>query len=71
MAKIKMLGLALGLAFVAAQSNTSAVALTCQEKCRIQYEECQVICSKNPCLISCELQARLCLQGCGGYGEES
>lgn len=65
MIKIKMLGLALGLAFLATQSGGRAAAATCEENCRAGYPRCLVICSKNPCLISCEDQLRFCLRGCG------
>ena len=65
MRKIKMLGLAMGLAFVASQGSQPAVAGGwCEGACHNQYLQCQVICSKNPCLISCEDQLRYCLNGC-------
>jgi hypothetical protein len=66
MRKIKMLALAMGLAFTAMQaSNGNAATTTCEEKCRAEYEQCQVICSKNPCLVSCDFGLRICLNNCG------
>jgi len=64
MRKIKMLALAMGLAFTALQASSSA-AITCEENCRVEYRRCQVICSKNPCLVSCEFGLQNCLNNCG------
>jgi len=64
MRKIKMLALAMGLAFTALQASNGAAA-TCEENCRAEYEQCQVICSKNPCLVSCDFGLRICLSNCG------
>lgn len=67
MRKIKMMALAMGLAVTAMmQANTSAADLTCEEKCRREYEACQVICSQNPCLVSCEFGYNICInRNCG------
>ena len=37
----------------------------CSRDCEADYRQCLVICSKNPCLISCEDQRCYCYQGCG------
>jgi hypothetical protein len=65
MRKIKWMALAMGLAFTALQSSAGTAASYCEIECRRQYEQCLVICSKNPCLVSCETVLRLCLDNCG------
>jgi hypothetical protein len=67
MRKIKMLALAMGLAFTALQAGSSSAneIPTCQLRCRAEYEQCQVICSKTPCLVSCDFGLRICLNNCG------
>lgn len=66
MRKIKMMALAFGLAVTAMmQPSTGAADLTCEEKCREQYRQCQIICSKNPCLVSCEFGYNICINNCG------
>lgn len=65
MRKFKMLALAMALAFVASLSSTPAAAVSCETQCHQGYRQCLIICSKNPCLISCEDQLRYCLNGCG------
>jgi hypothetical protein len=64
MRKIKMLALAMGLAFVASQGNQAAALGQCEAQCYKNDRQCQIICSQNPCLISCEDQLRYCLAGC-------
>lgn len=64
MRKVMLLGLAMGLSFMAAQTN-EAVAVTCQEQCKIDYVQCRVICDKNPCLVSCDFLLNRCLNNCG------
>jgi hypothetical protein len=66
MRKIKMLALAMGLAVAAMmQANTGAAATTCEQRCLEQYRQCQIICSKNPCIVSCEYNYNICLNNCG------
>lgn len=65
MRKIKMLAFTLGLTALAFTANSSGAATTCERQCYADYPVCQRICSKNPCLISCEDQLRYCLAGCG------
>jgi hypothetical protein len=66
MRKIKMLALAMGLSFLALQTGKSeAVQTTCQDDCYRGYRQCQIICSKNPCLVSCEFNLNRCLNNCG------
>ena len=64
MRKVMMLAAAMGLSFLAFQSN-GAVAVTCEEQCRIDYRQCRIICDKNPCLVSCEYLLERCLNNCG------
>ena len=64
MRKIKMLAFTLGLTALAFTANSGS-ALTCEQQCYADQPACHRICSKNPCLISCEDQLRYCLQGCG------
>lgn len=64
MRKIKMLAFTLGLTALAFTANSGS-ATTCAQQCYNDYPVCQRICSKNPCLISCEDQLCYCLQGCG------
>jgi hypothetical protein len=66
MRKIKMMGLAMGLAVAAMmQANNSSAGLTCEQQCRADYEQCQIICSKNPCFVPCEYNYNICLNNCG------
>jgi hypothetical protein len=67
MRKIKMLALAMGLAFTALQATSSSANSipTCELRCRAEYNQCQEICSKTPCLVSCEFGLRICLNNCG------
>jgi len=65
MRKIKMLALAMGLAFTALQASNGDAATACEQNCRAEYQQCQVICSKNPCLVSCDYGLRICLDNCG------
>ena len=65
MRKIKMLALALGMTALAFTANSGSAA-TCEQQCYADQPACKRICSKNPCLISCEDQLCFCLQGCGG-----
>ena len=64
MRKVMMLAAAMGLSFLAFQSN-GAVAVTCQEQCRIDDVQCHRICDKNPCFVSCEYLLQRCLDNCG------
>lgn len=66
MRKIKMMALAMGLAVTAMmQAGNSDAALTCEQQCRADYNQCQVICSKNPCFVPCEYNYNVCLGNCG------
>lgn len=65
MRKFKMMALAMGLAFTALQASEGAAATRCEIECYRDYEQCLVICSKNPCLVSCETVLQLCLNNCG------
>ena len=64
--KLKMMGLALGLGMTAMmQAGNSNAAPTCEKQCQIDYERCQVFCSKNPCFVACETTYEICLDNCG------
>jgi hypothetical protein len=63
--KMTFLALALGMATTALMAGTSSAASQCELDCRAQYNQCQVICSKNPCLVSCEFNLNRCLNNCG------
>ena len=65
MRKIKMLALAMGLAFTAMQADQSTASTTCEQKCYDEYRECQIFCSKTPCFAPCEVPLRICLNNCG------
>lgn len=68
MRKIKMLGLAMGLTVAAMMQATTGAANdvpTCEDRCRAEYEACQVFCSRNPCLVPCEYGYNICLRNCG------
>ncbi|HEX9943514.1 MAG TPA: hypothetical protein VGG03_15990 [Thermoanaerobaculia bacterium] len=65
MRKIKMMALAMGLGFTAMYASNGSAATQCEIDCRRQYNQCQVICSKNPCLVSCEYNLQICLDNCG------
>lgn len=64
--KIRIMALALGLGITAMmQADNSAAAPSCEQQCRIEYEQCQVFCSKNPCFAACETTYSICLDNCG------
>jgi hypothetical protein len=65
MRKIKMLTLASALVVGALVSGTTSAETTCEAQCRADYGRCQVICSKNPCFVSCETVLNACLSNCG------
>jgi hypothetical protein len=65
MRKIKWMALGLGLVFTALHSNGAAAESRCEIECRRQYAQCLIICSKNPCLVSCETVLQICLNNCG------
>jgi len=44
---------------------TPAVAASCEQQCWRDYRRCVPICSKNPCLVSCEFVLQICLSNCG------
>jgi hypothetical protein len=64
MKNLKLLALGLGLSFLALHADRGGAATTCEQQCYANDRQCRIICSKNPCLISCDDQLRFCLQGC-------
>lgn len=65
MRKIKMLALAMGLVTAALAAKSGAAVTRCEYDCRVQYDRCQIECSKNPCFVSCETVLNICLNNCG------
>ncbi|HEX4966645.1 MAG TPA: hypothetical protein VF173_37895 [Thermoanaerobaculia bacterium] len=63
--KMMMLTLALGLMTAALSVGTSSAATQCEIDCRTAYDACVPICSKIPCLVSCEFNLNRCLANCG------
>jgi hypothetical protein len=63
--KMTFLALALGMATTALMAGTSSAASQCELDCRAEYVQCQRICSKVPCLVSCEFNLNRCLNNCG------
>ena len=63
--KMMMLSFALGLAVTALTASNSSAATQCENDCHAQYVQCQQICSKNPCLVSCQYNLDHCLAACG------
>jgi hypothetical protein len=63
--KMTLMVLALGMATSALVVGTSSAASQCELDCQAQYVQCQKICSKTPCLVSCELNLNRCLNNCG------
>jgi len=64
MNKIKLLALAMGLSLMALTAGRGAAEPTCQEQCQISYEQCQEVCSQNPCFFSCDARLDYCLSQC-------
>lgn len=65
MSKIKMLTLAMVLACTALATRSGSAITQCEADCRTQFDQCQVICSKNPCFVSCQYLYNICLNNCG------
>jgi len=64
MKNAKRIAFALGLTLMALVANRGGAATTCEKQCNDNYEQCQQVCSENPCLISCDSQLQYCLSGC-------
>jgi hypothetical protein len=62
--RIKLLGFAMGLSLMALHADRGAAASNCQGQCQANYNQCQMVCSQNPCLVSCDTQLQDCLSGC-------
>ena len=63
--KLMLLSFSLGLAVTALTATNSSAASQCETDCQTQYNKCQVICSKHPCLVSCQYNLDHCLAACG------
>lgn len=64
--KIRMIALALGLSATAMmQAGTSSAATSCEKQCQLDYEQCLVVCSENPCFVSCDVVYNACIENCG------
>lgn len=68
MRKIQLLGFAMGLSFMALHPYRAAAAPTCEQQCQMDYQQCQQICSQNPCFVSCDTTLQACLSNCGSNG---
>jgi hypothetical protein len=68
MKNFKLLVFGLGLSSLALHADRGAAASSCEQQCQINYERCQVTCSQNPCIISCDSQHQYCLDSCGSNG---
>jgi hypothetical protein len=65
MKRITTLAFAMALSMMALHANRStAAASSCQSDCQSGYQQCQITCSQNPCLVSCDTQLQDCLAGC-------
>jgi hypothetical protein len=65
MSKVKMLTLGMALILTALATRSGSAATQCEIDCRIQYDQCKVFCSKNPCFVPCEYNYNTCLSNCG------
>jgi hypothetical protein len=65
MRKVKMLTLGMALALTALAARSGSATTQCEIDCRTQYNQCKVICSKNPCFVPCEYNLNVCLSNCG------
>ena len=57
MRKVKLLAFAMGLSLTALTASRGAADPTCQQ-------QCQEICSQNPCFVSCDTNLQNCLANC-------
>lgn len=64
MRNLKLLVFGLGLSFLALNADRGAAAPTCEQQCQMDYVQCQQICSKNPCFVSCDTPLQSCLSNC-------
>lgn len=64
--KIRIMALALGLGAAAMmQAGNSNADPSCEQQCQVDYGQCKVFCSKNPCFVACETTYEICLDNCG------
>lgn len=68
MKNFKLLVFGLGLSFLALHADRSTAAPSCEQQCQMDYQQCQQICSKNPCFVSCDTNLQNCLSSCGSNG---
>jgi hypothetical protein len=64
MKNLKWLVFGLGLSFMALHGQRGTAVTPCQADCQSNYQQCQVTCSQNPCLISCDTELRACMSSC-------
>jgi hypothetical protein len=62
--RTKLLGLAMGLSLLALHTGRATAASACQAQCQANYDQCQMVCSQNPCFVSCDTELQACLSGC-------
>jgi len=64
MRKVKLLAFAMGLSLMALNAESGKADPSCQQQCQMSYVQCQQICSKNPCFVSCDTNLQNCLANC-------
>ena len=64
MRKIKLLTFAMGLSLVALTADRGMAEPSCEKQCQMNYVQCQQVCSKNPCFVSCDTTLQSCLSNC-------
>jgi len=64
MRKVKLLAFAMGLSLMALTASRGTADPSCQQQCQMNYTQCQQVCSKNPCFVSCDTNLQNCLAAC-------
>jgi hypothetical protein len=64
MRNLKLLVFGLGLSFLALNAERGTADPSCEQQCQMNYVQCQQICSKNPCFVSCDTNLQNCLANC-------
>jgi len=54
----------MGLSLMALNAESGKADPSCQQQCQMSYVQCQQICSKNPCFVSCDTNLQNCLANC-------
>lgn len=64
MRKVKLLAFAMGLSLMALTASRGTAGPTCQQQCQMNNAQCQQVCNKNPCFVSCDTNLQNCLAAC-------